>query len=443
MHLQLIEAYNFRNLAGALDFAPGLNVIYGQNAQGKSSWLEAIYLLATTKSFRTAHPKEVIHHQAKEAVLRGTVARGNLSKDLQLLISETTKQSFVNAKREAVARYLGNLDVIAFATDELQIVRGTPEARRRFLDRGLVSTLPSYLGTLSEYGRVLKQKNALLREASEAERPERYYELLQPWNDQLVALGTEIHTARTAYVETLKKHLKPALFQHEQISIGYKSSLAGKGDLSDYAQLLRERLELRLKNEIAAGYALVGPHRDELEILFDGYELGRFGSSGQQRSALLILDLAQLSVYHTIFEEYPLFLIDDVDAELDRTRIGILLDFLDGKAQTLVSTSKRSLANRYRARGRTLHIVAGRVATEQFFDQQTGEQTSAPATVLPTTPTDEPDAQPVNEPVPAMSNTLDWLRQTDAEADAEVETAAAAAQAGDEPLAEDKHRAPF
>lgn len=362
MHLQRIEAIQFRNLSGAVEFAPGLNVVYGQNAQGKSSWLEAVYLLATTKSFRTSHPKEAVAHQTREAILRGTVVRGNLTKDLQLLLTDNTKQTFVNGKREAVVRYLGNLDAIAFTADEMQIVRGAPDARRRFLDRGIFGVLPSYLGALNEYNRVLKQKNALLREASDAENPARYLDLLQPWNDQLVVLGTEIHQARARYTAQLNSHLRPELFQAEQITVRYKSSLEGRGDLGDYPALFRERLALRLKNEMALGYSLVGPHRDDLEILCDGYEIAKFGSSGQQRSALLILDLAQLSVYYQAFEEYPIFLIDDLDAELDRNRIGILLDYLDGKAQTIVSTSKQTIADRYRQRAATI-LVEGGTAT--------------------------------------------------------------------------------
>ena len=361
MHLQRIEAHQFRNLTGAIDFSPGLNVLYGANAQGKSNWLEAVYLLATTKSFRTSHPREAIRHDAAEAILRGTVARGNLTKDLQLLLTESSKQTFVNGKREAVIRYLGSLDAIAFTADEMEIVRGGPDARRRFLDRGVVSTLPAYLGTLAEYNRVLKQKNRLLRDASQSDDPASYIPLLQPWNDQLVAYGAEIHNARTAYVARLHAELQPQLFQAEQITIRYRSSLEGKGDLDNYAALLRERLVFHLRNEVSLGYALVGPHRDDLEILSDGYEVARFGSSGQQRSALLILDLAQMLVYYQTFEEYPVFLVDDIDAELDRTRIEILLGYLEGKAQTFVSTSKRSIADHYQSRAATFQVMAGGV----------------------------------------------------------------------------------
>ena len=430
MHLQRIEAFNFRNLSDALEFGPGLNVIYGQNAQGKTAWLEAIYLLATTKSFRTNHPKDAIKHGEKEAILRGTVARGNLTKDLQMLITATTKQSFVNGKRETAVRFLGNLDAVAFTADELDVVRGAPEARRRFLDRGLVGTLPSYLGTLAEYNRVLKQKNALLREAAEADDLGRYVPLLEAWNDQLVALGTEIHQARVAYVAKLQVHLNPQLFKHEQIAIRYKSSLAGKGDLNDYAALMRERMAVRLKNEMSLGYALVGPHRDDLEIEFDGYETGKFGSSGQQRSALLILDLAQLSVYYAASEEYPLFLIDDIDAELDQQRIGLLLDYLEGKAQTLVSTSKRTIAERYRTRARTIQIVAGKAATD---DLKGDIQASSEPETVPDQQTPELVTQPVTTPALAENikgDSQDWLQQDDKAADTI-------------PDDHDKYRAPF
>jgi DNA replication and repair protein RecF len=365
MHLQRIETTNFRNLHGALELSSRLNLIYGPNAQGKSAWLEAVSLLATLRSFRTAHPKEAIRHGEKETLVRGTVTHGNLSKDLQLQITESSRQTFINGKREPVARYLGNLDAITFNADELDVVRGAPEARRRYLDRSVFAVMPSYLGTLNEYNRVLKQKNALLREASDAPDAAKYHDLVQPWNDQLVALGAEIYQARVKHIARLQSQLHPELFQNEEIAIRYKSSLEGKGDLGDYAALLAERLTLRLKNEIAAGYTLVGPHRDDIEILCDGREIAKYGSSGQQRSALLILDLAQMSVYHQEFEEYPLFLIDDFDAELDRTRIEILLDHLDGKSQTIVSTSKRVQADRYRERAATFLVQNGHLIEEQ------------------------------------------------------------------------------
>jgi DNA replication and repair protein RecF len=359
MNLQHLEATDFRNLSGAIAFGSGLNILYGDNAQGKSNWLEAVYLLATTKSFRTIHPREMMRHGSNESMLRGVVARGNILRDLQLLIVESSKQTFISGKRESVVRYLGTLDAIAFTADELEIVRGAPEARRKFLDRGIVATLPSFLGTLSEYNRVLKQKNRLLRDASESEDPSSAVRMIEVWNDQLAVLGTEIHQARVSYVEKLQRALQPNLFRNESLSIRYHSSLEEHGDLGRYEDLLRERLAVRLRNEIAGGHSLVGPHRDELEIWGDGHEVARYGSSGQQRSALLVLDLAQMLVYYDIYDEYPVFLIDDIDAELDRNRIDILLEYLGEKSQTIISTSKRTLADRYSDRAAVRLIVNG------------------------------------------------------------------------------------
>jgi DNA replication and repair protein RecF len=141
--------------------------------------------------------------------------------------------------------------------------------------------------------------------------------------------------------------LEKKLFGREEISIRYASSFEGKGDLSDFTALVDERLKLRVQAELVAGHALVGTHRDDLEITFDGRDLRKFGSSGQQRSALLLLQIATVSVYFEQNQEYPLFLLDDIDAELDYGRIGQLLEFLSDKTQTFVTTSKESFVDRF------------------------------------------------------------------------------------------------
>jgi DNA replication and repair protein RecF len=191
---------------------------------------------------------------------------------------------------------------------------------------------------------------------------ERVSEILAPWNQQLIALSGQIHCARVDYVDRLNGTLERRLFEREDITIRYVSSLEGKGNLEEYEALMAERLELRLQAEIASGYALIGPHRDDLEILFDGREVRTFGSSGQQRSALIILDLAAISVYHSWHHEYPLFLIDDVDAELDRKRISFLLEYLEGRTQTFVTTSKESLVEQFVTRAGVYRIKDGVVA---------------------------------------------------------------------------------
>jgi|ERR1041384_4861593 DNA replication and repair protein RecF len=361
MLLESLEVHNFRNLSGQVSWSPGLNLIFGDNGQGKTNWLEAIYLLATTKSFRTQRPQEAIKFDENLAIVRGVVARSSeVQRELQIALQGSTKTLSVNGKREAVARYLGQLHTVAFTADELEVVRGGPDARRKFLDRGVVSLHHTYVQTLADYQRVIRQKNRLLQDAADAELSVgETTARLEPWNEQLVGLSAEIHRARIDYVGRLNEALERKLFGHEEVTIRYLSSLESKGDLSDYEALLAERLRLRVQAEMAAGYALIGAHRDDLEILFDGRDMRTFGSSGQQRSALIILDLAAISVYHSWHSEYPLFLMDDVDAELDRKRVDHLLEYLEGRTQTFVTTSKEGLVERYVNRAHLVEVTNG------------------------------------------------------------------------------------
>jgi len=382
MLLTQLEATGFRNLDGLSEFGPGLNIFYGDNAQGKTNWLEAIYLLGNTKSFRTSQLRECITFDRPQCLLRGTTQRGSVSKQIQLALTETSKELYVNGKREAVIRYLGNLDVFVFSLEEMDVIRGEPAERRRFLDRGIVTVTPGYLNTIAQYNHVLKQKNKLLNAAAESDRPAAFAAQVEAWNEELLEYGAALHEARRNYVERLNQVLAEtdhgrAIFAAERLSLRYRSQLEGKGNLDNFIELFRERLAARLQAELAAGHALIGPHRDDLEILADRREVNRFGSAGQQRSALLLLDLAAVSIYNGVYEESPVLLIDDIDAELDRGRIEALISSLEERAQTFVSTSRRAIANRYRDRATVFYVEGGRARREPENDRQSVNAVSA------------------------------------------------------------------
>lgn len=366
MLLAAIEATNFRNLSGRIEWGPKLNIIYGNNGQGKTNWLEAIYLLARTKSFRTQRLQEAVKFGEQLAIVRGTVTTGSdLERELQVSLQDNSKTILVNTKRETLARYLTQLQVFSFTATDLEVVRGVPEARRRFLDRGISSLRPSYLKTLSDYSKVIKQKNRVLQLANEGEFSlEKTEDLLGPWNEQLVRLGTLIHRARQDYVAGLNSVLERQLFEKRDVTTRYVSALEGKGDPDDYESLLRSRIAVRLPAEVSAGYALIGPHRDDLEILLDGREMRAFGSSGQQRSALLLLDLAAISLYNSSANDHPVFIIDDVDAELDESRIKRLLEYLENRTQTFITTSKRSHVEGFFSRANVYEIEDGKVRNQ-------------------------------------------------------------------------------
>ena len=365
MLLESLSAQNFRNLNGEMLCGKNLNIVFGENGQGKTNWLEAIYLLATTKSFKTARLQEAIKFEEELAIVRGTVHQGeHIDRVLQVALQGNSKTLSVNNKKEAITRYLGELHAVIFNSDELEIVRGTPEARRKFLDGGIVSIYPPFVQTLSDYNRVIRQKNSLLQSAQDNNFSiEKTSELLTPWNEQLILHASRIYKARLRFVERLNAVLEKKLFDREEVSIRYVSSLEGKGDLSDYAALLEERLKLRVQAELISGYSLIGTHRDDLDILFDGHDLRKYGSSGQQRSALLILQLANISVYYSQHQEYPLFLLDDIDAELDYKRIGQLLEFLQDKTQTFVTTSKESFIEKFQKNAIVFSVADGAAKT--------------------------------------------------------------------------------
>jgi DNA replication and repair protein RecF len=366
--LQSIAVNCFRNLTGQINCTKGINVLYGNNGQGKTNWLESIQILANARSFRTRHLHETVTFGESVASIQGIVHRGDaIDRELRVAIQRNTRQTFINGKREVLARYLAQLHAVSFTSDELEVVRGGPEPRRNFLDRGVVGLHPPHTQTLSDYSKVIKQKKRLLDQAADGQmRLDQLREFIEPWNAQLISLSAQVHRARVEYVDLLQEALEHTLFG-DALSIRYVSALETKGDLSNYEELIADRLRLRLEAEMYAGGCLIGPHRDDFEIRFRGQNLRSFGSAGQQRSALITLDLAAISVYHSRHQNYPIFLIDDVDAELDGSRIERLLEYLDGRTQTFVTTSKRSYFERFNQRANFYEVRDGKATEETLF----------------------------------------------------------------------------
>src|SRR5215216_4804890 len=218
MQLETLETSNFRNISGKMSFGNGLNLLIGDNGQGKTNWLEAISILATTRSFRTAKLQEAIRFDEELAVIDGFVkVSGEITRELRALIQERVKQFAVNGKREFIPNYLGQLHAVIFTADELAVVRGGPEFRRRFLHEAIIAVHPPYSETIVEYGRVIRQKNALLQTSRDQEFSiEKTAEMLVPWNEQLVSLAAKIHRSRVRIVQRLNEVLEKHLFSPEE-----------------------------------------------------------------------------------------------------------------------------------------------------------------------------------------------------------------------------------
>lgn len=341
--MQKFSVQRFRNLSD-LEMLPsaGMNVIYGENAQGKTSLLEAIFVLSTLRSFRTRYLPEVLQFGESDCLLQGVVRVGQGKHDLAVSVDQKEKLALLDRKKIDAVQYLGVFNVFLFSYPMLEVVRGGPEERRRFLDRSIAVTKPGYLSVLMNYHRAVKQKNALMSQLQRGEgsRKELMEEAVS-FNQQLLVHGLEIVKERVSYLDQLQELLeaKKLLFFEEDISLGLRL----ESSFTASSQEVERSLERILEREIQRGSCLFGVHRDEIKMTVEGKELRKYGSSGQHRAFLLLLLLGQLELFERWREERPVLLLDDLDSELDQAKIHAFLEEIQNKYQTLISSSRREL----------------------------------------------------------------------------------------------------
>ncbi|MCU0512159.1 MAG: DNA replication/repair protein RecF [Anaerolineae bacterium] len=399
MHIQHLSLTNFRNYARLeLSLTAGQPVVlHGDNAQGKTSLLEAIYYLATSRSPYTSSDRQLIHWRTEHDPLpfaRLTADLGGRRGGVQhlevtLLLDHSSgtprfkKTLKLNGVEKRVMDVVGLLPVVLFLPQDLILVEGSPADRRRYMDNTLIQGVSSYLEALEQYEKVLPQRNALLRRIAErrAGRQELPY-----WDEQLTLAGAVLiagrqmflrelerlaqrtHDALTGSRETLTLHYQPA-FTPTAGGSGQRSFNVPGLDLHReltaaqiqpqlYAQLQAEQSE-----SIERGATLSGPHRDELRLFINGRDCGLYGSRGQARTTVLALKLAELDWLAQRCGEPPVLLLDEVVAELDSARRAFLLARLDGSAQTLVTTTELDIFTRdFLQRAQLLRIINGQIA---------------------------------------------------------------------------------
>jgi len=305
--------------------------------------LESIYLLGYGKSFRTATPKDCIQHGQKECSIEGTIEHGEWTRDLQILISNTEKRLLLLGKPVALDEFVGNLHILAFTHEHLSVVRGSPADRRAFLDRAMIALYPGHISHLATYGRALRQRNRILSSAREA-GSKIEDNLLDSWDEALVIPGSRILSNRLRYVEQMKAFLPQGLFDPEVLKMHYLSTIVREDlEIPQIEEHFRLRLLQARTSDQKTGYTSVGPHRDDLKLYVNGKSLVDFGSAGQQRSSLLSLYFSQMEIHHRVHGFYPVFLVDDAEAELDEQRLNAFLKYLSQRTQTLLTTAKKFL----------------------------------------------------------------------------------------------------
>lgn len=415
MHVAHLSLTNFRNYTRLeLDLLPGVTLFHGDNAQGKTNLLEALYYLATTRSPHTTQDPQLVNWDAAETEeliivgrLLADVARQDETRRLEMrLIQEQRgdyrngqsfrREALVNRRKVRLMDLLGNLRVVLFVPEDVQLVTGTPSGRRRYMNVTLCQIDPDYCRTLSRYNKVLEQRNALLRQMAEGRRTKGSVDILSILSEKLVAYGSAILCRRAAFVhemgrETQRIYYEDLIGGRESVRLGYlPRSQAGNGredprvllaegewlqqNRSNGAAVL-ERLTRAVdearQTDMARGSTSVGPHRDDWTMLLNGRDLGLFGSRGQQRSAILALKLAEINWMRAETNEMPLLLLDEVIAELDIHRRSQLLTYIlevveqRGPAQAMLTATETGIFTPAFLEKATLMTVAnGRVTPD-------------------------------------------------------------------------------
>lgn len=340
MKLQNLFIENFRNFSKLdINFSPEANILVGNNAQGKTNCLEAIYFLAYSKSYRTSNLFNLVRKGYQISRVSGITENNSITNELVILIEDNLKKLYADKKLVDLRNYLGKLKIILYEPYTL-IISGIPNQRRRYLDRVIVSLDHGYLINLANYNRVVQHRNLLLKKAySEKEK--------DAWNEQFIRYSVAVWQARIEYLKKICTEiakLKVIFFKDtEEIEIGLKTYPQLPIEQNMWDSEIRKHFELMKDKERQFGFTILGPHRDDLVILMNGMDMKAFGSSGQLKAILILMTLAQINMFYDVFGEFPVLICDDVDTELDEQKMQSFLSYLKPGIQVFLSTTNREI----------------------------------------------------------------------------------------------------
>lgn len=351
MYIEQLSLRNYRNYQElSLEFGNNVNVFLGENAQGKTNVMESIYVLAMAKSHRTSNDKELIRWDEEYAKIEGRIKKQHGSVPMQLVISKKGKKAKCNhIEQQRLSQYIGNMNVVMFAPEDLNLVKGSPQVRRRFIDMEIGQVSAIYLHDMSQYQKILLQRNHYLKMLQIKKQTD--YTMLEVLTEQFIQVAVKITIKRYEFLHLLEKWAQPI---HEGISRGletlkieYKPSVdvLEDQDMSKMIKCFEEKFDKMKKREIDRGTTLFGPHRDDIVFYVNGRDVQTYGSQGQQRTTALSVKLAEIELIHSEIGEYPILLLDDVLSELDDYRQSHLLNTIQGKVQTFVTTTSISGIN--------------------------------------------------------------------------------------------------
>ena len=336
MYIDKLILKNFRNYENEVfTFNSGINILVGNNAQGKTNCAEAVFYLCTGYSPRAVRDSQVIRYNQKSAVITGNSYSRWGKTEVSIEFASSKKNIKINGvPLKKIGELMGNINSVFFNPGELKLIQQAPEDRRRFLDVSLSQMDKKYFYTLSNYKKILEQRNDLLK------NPERdvVYETLPHWDRELSKLAFEIINKRKEFISKLApiaKEFHLYVSGGEELEISLETPYFEGGDESS----LFESYSNKIEKDLVLGYTTVGPHRDDIKIKLNGQDVRVYGSQGQQRTSALSLKFAELEVFKQTFNEYPILILDDALSELDSERRKKIIQKLDG-FQTIITLTE-------------------------------------------------------------------------------------------------------
>lgn len=350
MYVSNIRLSHYRNYRDAdIHFGKGINIIYGNNAQGKTNILESIYLFATGRSHRTNKDKELIRFGENYANVKMVcVNRERLNTGEIMFAQDQKKRIKINdIPINKIGQLMGFFNVVMFSPEDLNLIKEGPSQRRRFLDICISQLRPGYFYNLQQYIKILEQRNKLLKEIAylkEAAVKSSLMDTLSVWDEKLVDCGARIILHRRLFVEKLREYARNVHHNitegKEQLEIKYSPGLK-MTDITHLDQLkdtFGEQLLHSRKRELDSGMTLLGPHRDDLEFIINDVQVKNYASQGQQRTVVLSLKMAEMEFMKEDLGEYPVLLLDDIMSELDKNRQNYIMQRIEDKQVMITCT---------------------------------------------------------------------------------------------------------
>ncbi len=360
MIIESIELKNYRNYDELhMDFHEGTNILYGNNAQGKTNILEAVYVCCTTKSHRGSKDREMIHFHQDESHIKLTVRKHDVPYriDMHLKKNKAKGVAINGIPIRKASELFGIVNVVFFSPEDLNLIKNGPAERRKFIDLELCQLNKLYVHSLVSYNRILMQRNKLLKELFF--HPE-YEETLDVWDMQLVQYGKEIIKFRETFIGQLNEIIREI---HRKLS-GDREELQIVYDPNASYEKLEEELKRSRPQDLKQKTTLAGPHRDDIGFFIDGVDIRKFGSQGQQRTAALSLKLAEIELVKRLVRDYPILLLDDVLSELDGERQNHLLSAIDQIQTMITCTGLEDFVNNRFHIDQVFRVVNGTVILE-------------------------------------------------------------------------------